>query len=304
MRFYIDFGPDLKECAYHRRLQTPCPHVLDIAEPQRRTRRSKLMFIWQKSIERRARSFRDVLRAYSARASNWSRSRPSLASSEGSDPEHKQGCELSSFRFMDLPPELRVLVYEHLVIDDKSHALDITAWRSFVPSPAIMAVSRQVRLESASLYIATLNRFWKDHDWYMHLTKELLCPSLRHEIIANLHAIPKAARVSRIRFTANYFDESTQQVHAVTIKALADDSRRVRWLFEPSTGLSFRLNDELRRWMLLLQYDAFIHKDEVTRHGSQGYILAGRCVETLLGESLTCVGRGYKFERFVSCLQD
>lgn len=108
-----------------------------------------------------------------------------------------------TFRFLDLPPELRNEIYKFYLSDPniEHHQLEISHWKSFAPDPSITAVSTQIRSESIGYFHSAFTDFFKNHGWYLELTTSMKADPIRSQILSTLHSLPKAAMIRELQFS-------------------------------------------------------------------------------------------------------
>ncbi|KAK5708478.1 hypothetical protein LTR17_020657 [Elasticomyces elasticus] len=77
--------------------------------------------------------------------------------------------EEQPFRLLDLPPELRVRIYECLYQDESVGDLDYLTLREHVPSVAITLTNRLIRHEAMPLYERATKSFYQQHIFYVKM---------------------------------------------------------------------------------------------------------------------------------------
>ncbi|KAK5676929.1 hypothetical protein LTS10_010693 [Elasticomyces elasticus] len=93
------------------------------------------------------------------------------------------------FRFLALPPELRVRIYECLCEDESQHLdMDLFAIQDFVPNPAILSTSRLIRREALTTTQQAIDRFFTAHTFFILVS---LRPT--YENIPHVYDIEEAA---------------------------------------------------------------------------------------------------------------
>ncbi|KAK5688383.1 hypothetical protein LTS10_000361 [Elasticomyces elasticus] len=77
------------------------------------------------------------------------------------------------FRLLDLPPELRVRIYECLYQDEAARDIDYLTLRKQIPTVAITLTNSLIRHEVMPLYEGATKCFYQEHYFYikMHMPK-------------------------------------------------------------------------------------------------------------------------------------
>ena len=74
------------------------------------------------------------------------------------------------FRFLDLLPELRNIVYSYVLADEAALQLPLFEAHKHVPSAAITAVCRSLRSETLLLHQEATKRFYPKRTFCLHAT--------------------------------------------------------------------------------------------------------------------------------------
>ncbi|KAK3629951.1 hypothetical protein LTR56_017710 [Elasticomyces elasticus] len=73
------------------------------------------------------------------------------------------------FRLLDLPPELRLIVYEHLFTTPPPGEMDVTTTLSHAPDVAILATSRLIRHEALEMGKSAVGKFFAQQKFFLTL---------------------------------------------------------------------------------------------------------------------------------------
>jgi hypothetical protein len=188
------------------------------------------------------------------------------------------------FRFLDLPPELRNLIYQlYLQDNNQDHQLDITKWPHLAPSSAIIAVSKQVRSESLGYFTTSLSNFFNTHDWYLPLSTSLRQDHERDTLLSTLHAVPKKAAIRELQFSITSFRCSRRgwPIPVVISVSVDDESWKPVW--------NFRILGNPNAFAIVL-VQAWLDKlnQRAERYGIKlikgGVLNVGNCVQVFMGK--------------------
>lgn len=224
-----------------------------------------------------------------------------LYSMDHMDWEYTSPLRNPPLRFLNLPPELRNLVYKYLLEDEHEYELDLTMWKACVPNPSTTAVSRQVREEVMGFYKPALVDFWKKHFWYVELRSGLRNSDVRESVLSALHAVPKTAPIREVQFLARSWSWSGRRapIPVIVGVAVADDGE-AHWSFRafesPSASTLFLLQD----WMARLKDKAALHKIYLVDDAGT-CLRVGNCGQVLLGKMHK---HDLLFEELIRCLRD
>ena len=69
----------------------------------------------------------------------------------------------TSFRFFDLSPELRNMVYRFVLEDNAPLLLSVFTANEHVPSCVLTVITKQIRSETVGLYLGAVRSFWDTH---------------------------------------------------------------------------------------------------------------------------------------------
>ena len=135
--------------------------------------------------------------------------------------------ESATFRFLDLPPELRNRIYSCSFEDDRPHKLNVLEWKSHLPDYSITEVSSQTRSESLALWKDAKAEVWTSHQWEIRVDSDILEPEAPEELLIACGKVPKAAPIRQLRFVCMPEPEGTTSPCA--FKATIDETGEADW---------------------------------------------------------------------------
>lgn len=193
----------------------------------------------------------------------------------------------TTFRFLDLPPELRNEIYEFYLSDSNNdqHHLEISNWKTLAPDPAITAVSTQIRSESLGYFTSAFLDFFKNHGWYLDLAIRLRDYGLRERILYTLHSLPKSVCIRELQFSIKSFrcHRRGWGYPVIMSVSVSETTGKPEW--------SFRiLNNPNRVAVLLLQAWVDRLNPRATAHGislTTGFskdLNVGNCAQVVVGK--------------------
>lgn len=191
-----------------------------------------------------------------------------------------------TFRFFDLPPELRNMIYKCYLEDHHEYQLDISQWQRFAPYPAVLAVSRQMHSEFVGFYKAALSDFFTNHFWYCPLTASLREDDVRNSVLSTIHAIPKTASIREIQFSATSFKYNPRRWPiALIISVTVDVDGKVQWTFRalnrpPWTPIFF-----IQAWLNKLEERKKAYGVTLTQGSAD--LNVGNCIQVMMGKFYT-----------------
>ena len=188
----------------------------------------------------------------------------------------------SYFRFLDLPPELRNLIYRFYFQDNnQDHQLDISKWQQLAPSPAIPAVSKQVRSECSGYFTSYFSNFFKTHDWYLQLSASLRQDDVRDALLSTLHAVPKKAPIRELQFSITSFRCGRRGWRLPVIMSVSiDESGKTQWNFRILGNPNPFAIVLVRAWLDKLNQRAEVYGIKLTEDGC---LCVGNCVQVFMG---------------------
>lgn len=133
------------------------------------------------------------------------------------------------FRFLDLPPELRNRVYDFIFEDLAPDIIDIFAAKAAAPSPAITAVSTQLRNETIELFHEASRIFWTKHQLSLEIGTEILESECREQLMARCELLRLPAP-QQIHLRVSNGDAETMRF--LKMHVIGDDSSekfKTRW---------------------------------------------------------------------------
>ncbi|KAK4543876.1 hypothetical protein LTR36_004650 [Oleoguttula mirabilis] len=89
------------------------------------------------------------------------------------------------FRLLDLPPELRTIIYTCTFEDGAPPTIDILGAFRYLPSSAVTSVSRQLRKESLGLHAEAVRHFWDSHTFDITLHASAFTAARRNQRARN-----------------------------------------------------------------------------------------------------------------------
>ncbi|KAK5719244.1 hypothetical protein LTR15_007767 [Elasticomyces elasticus] len=103
------------------------------------------------------------------------------------------------FRFLDLPPELQLRVYDLYFEGNEGREIWLFRARPHAPEVAVTAVSRRVREASLPLYYRACNRFWSTNTFMMYTCENVNDPDWRDMVLSDCYSIPGLG-IRRLRY--------------------------------------------------------------------------------------------------------
>lgn len=103
-----------------------------------------------------------------------------------------------SSHFLNLPAELRISIYGHLLEDNLRYELDVLSYKQLLPRPAITQVNRQIRSESIQLYEDAKIACGKNHRWVFSVDSRFSNKSHRESVRRQCFDIPSWASIRNL----------------------------------------------------------------------------------------------------------
>ena len=188
-------------------------------------------------------------------------------------------CQSNSevFRFLDLPPELRNRIYQHVFENTAQHELDLLHVRPYLPDSGIALACRQLRNEALSLAAEATEAFWKTHTFTLSFE-----PNMTHEERLKMfktHAqLPPNAKIYRLAILL----AGKSEHHRYRAMAECIEEENVVWTFMSpplvaSAGVLERVHDVLMQQLQRNTMTAIERKRAAKKSGLDVDI----CVEAL-----------------------
>ncbi|KAK4895314.1 hypothetical protein LTR27_006657 [Elasticomyces elasticus] len=166
------------------------------------------------------------------------------------------------FRFLDLPAELRLRVYELYFEGNEGREIWLFRVRPHAPEDAITAVSRGVREESLPLYVRACHAFWATSTFMMFTCEHVNDPEWRSFVLSQCQSIPGLG-IRKLRYVIGQLEENggpgTINVEVSASDGLAHQAPQWRMWYggKPASDETAELTQEARESGNHLQYASY-----------------------------------------------
>ncbi|KAK4539737.1 hypothetical protein LTR36_010390 [Oleoguttula mirabilis] len=146
------------------------------------------------------------------------------------------GSATTTFRFLDLAPELRNSIYSYVFEDTAPTEINLLTAQAHLPPYAIVLVSRQLYEESAGILLQTTQQFWNCHLFYIFFTCmswHLDFAKKHADLVARCRKIP-ARGLRRLEFRFDMRSPITRRIHHALL--MEDDgtvTQKVWFVYAP-----------------------------------------------------------------------
>ena len=138
------------------------------------------------------------------------------------------------FRFLDLPAELRVAIYDfYFEISASNAEMDLLEYRTHLPPSNVTLVCRQIHGECQGLFDAKRSAFLRDNTFL--LTVGSARQEGRATILRDVRRLPSALRIRKLAFqhTSAYWLAPIR----IEAKLQADGLVRLKLMFRPQSDV-------------------------------------------------------------------